>query len=363
MISEKISKVETALRESEETARALLNATTERAALLDTEMVILAINQTWAQRIGKSVSELIGRTLDELEPSEVARTKEMFDAVIRSGKPLRFLGNRGGRILDNQLYPIFNKDGKITRVAIFCQDITDQKQAEMALHRTNEILFKEHLKRKLLSKNLINLLEEDRRHIAMELHDQIGQALTTLKMDLEMILHKLGPTEGILKTKTESAIDKAVQTIKDIKEISAGLRPSVLDNLGLVAAVSELCHNIKQKAHIKIEFFTRNVPQKIDSEKELAIYRIIQEALTNVVKHSKAKGAFVNLVKRDKVILISVEDDGVGFDIDRVTKFSKGEKSSLGLLIMEERAIQLGGKFSFESRAGAGTRLSAEIPS
>jgi signal transduction histidine kinase len=112
---------------------------------------------------------------------------------------------------------------------------------------------------------------------------------------------------------------------------------------------------------MEIRFFNRGIPKRFEEGKELAIYRIAQEALTNVIRHARAKNVFVNLVKKDDKLLLSVEDDGVGFDQDKVMKTSK-RKGPLGLLIMRERAIQLDGEFTLESQRGKGTHVLVEIP-
>ncbi|MFO8090937.1 MAG: PAS domain S-box protein [Desulfatiglandaceae bacterium] len=351
-----------ALRESEETARALLNATSEKAALLDRDRIILDINRTWAQRMGRDVGELIGRRARDLMSFGADETVDaMFEAVLESRKPVRFVNTVDGRVFDNQFFPIFDKDEKVKRVAVFSRDITEQKRAEIELHRSNEILYKEHMERKQLSRDLINLLEKDRRNFAMELHDQIGQTLTTLKMDLEMAIEKVGSAEGILE-RLESARRKAVTSIREVKGIAAGLRPSVLDDLGLVAAVNELCENLRCQGWLNLHLFTKNIPGRMNPETELAAYRIIQEGITNAIKHSGAKEIYVNLVRRGSVILIGVEDNGTGFDLDEVMRSVRGNRRALGLLIMEERAVQLGGRFSVEPGLGQGTHLSAEIP-
>jgi PAS domain S-box-containing protein len=351
-----------ALRESEETARTLLNATSEKAALLDRNGILLDINRSWAQRMGRDVGELIGRRARDLMSFGSDETVDaMFEAAIESRKPVRFVNTVDGRVLDNQFFPIFDKEEQVKRVALFSRDITEQKMAEIELHRSNEILYKEHTKRKQLSRDLINLLEKDRRNFAMELHDQIGQTLTTLKMDLEMAIEKMGSPEDMLE-RLESARRKAVSSIREVKGIAAGLRPSVLDDLGLVAAVNELCEKLRRQGRFNIHLFTKNIPNRMSPETGLAAYRIIQEGLTNAIKHSGSSDVYVNLVRRGPSILIGVEDNGAGFDLNQAMKSVHGNHRALGLLIMEERAMQLGGRFSVESGLEQGTHLSAEIP-
>ena len=241
------------------------------------------------------------------------------------------------------------------------QDITERKQAEEALKTSRENLLEESNQRKILSKRLIDLLEKDRHDIAMELHDNIGQILTSLKIYLEIVDDKLKPIDTELESLTKAAIKRANQAINDLNNIAHGLMPSILDPLGLVSSLRSLLNEFREHTDIKIDFFNRNVPKRFDREKELAIYRIVQEALNNIIKHAEAKTVYVSLLKKGNVLSLSVEDDGVGFDQDKAMKISKG-KGPLGLVIMQERAMQLDGELTIESFLGKGTHLLVEIP-
>jgi len=251
-------------------------------------------------------------------------------------------------------------DGSIGKLEIF-HNITERKQVEEDLRQTNEELSREQNQRKILSMRLIDLLENDRRQVSRELHDHIGQILTSLKMDIEMIHEKLKPEYRDLAARITSAQEKTIQAIRDVKNISRGLRPGMLDALGLLPSLRELFSEIQRQTDMEIHFFSRNIPKRIASEKELAIYRIAQEALTNIIRHAQAKNIFVNLVRKGEKFLLSAEDDGVGFNQDKVMTFSK-KKGPLGLLIMRERAEQLDGDFTLESHIGKGTHVLVEIP-
>jgi len=242
-----------------------------------------------------------------------------------------------------------------------CRDITDRKRMEEALKRANEELLKEYNQRKMLSKRLIDLLEKDRRQIAMELHDHIGQMLTSCKIDLEILYDRLEDLKPELRPHVKAIQEKAVQIMKDVKSISHGLRPTMIDTLGVVSSLRDLFNGVQQQTNMEVNFFCRRMPKHFDQGKELAIYRIAQEALTNVIRHARAKNVFVNLVKKDGKLSLSVEDDGVGFDQDKVMKTSK-RKVPLGLLIMRERTVQLDGEFIIESQPGKGTHVLVEIP-
>ena len=149
--------------------------------------------------------------------------------------------------------------------------------------------------------------------------------------------------------------------MRDIKQISRGLKPSVLDTLGLVSSLRELLNDFETNTGIDIKFFTHEIPAKLGKEKELAIYRITQEALNNIVKHTHASTVFVSLVVKEDKISLSIEDNGSGFDPEK-TMEPANRQSPFGLLIMRERVEQLHGEFSIESEKEKGTYLLVEIP-
>ncbi len=160
----------------------------------------------------------------------------------------------------------------------------------------NEQLLAEHNQRKELSKRLIDLLEKDRKNVAMELHDQIGQTLTSLKICLELV-RNVKNNRAELEAGIRDAKNKASQAIRELKNIFHGLRPAMLDTLGLIPALRELFNDIGNQTDIEIRFFySKNVPKHFDKKQEIALYRIAQEALNNIVKHAKAKEVFVNLI-------------------------------------------------------------------
>lgn len=235
------------------------------------------------------------------------------------------------------------------------------KKRDDDVKTANQELMKQYEQKKMLSKRLIDLLERDREHVAMELHDHIGQILTSLKINLEIIQGQLKPEHSWLEFRIKTSRERAVQALKDIKHISQGLKPSVLDSLGLVPSLKELLNEIEMDTGIVFKFFTHKIPERVGKEKELAIYRITQEALNNIVKHTHASTVFISLVVKDERISLSIEDNGNGFDLEKTIKRTN-RQGSLGLLIMRERAEQLHGEFSIESDVEKGTHLLVEIP-
>ncbi len=370
-LSEKISRSEAALRKSEEKYRTLFeNAQVGIVRTTIEDGRVLEANRREAEIVGyDSTEHLKGQFIFSKQYADKGEREAMLSEILRTGK------------IDNFETRLIRKDGEIIwlrysaraypekgHIEGIMADITAEKAAmdallesEKALRNKNLELLLEGRKRRYLSEKLINLLERDRKRISMDLHDQVGQDLTTLKMDLEMLLSKLGPNEKAWGGKINAMRNKAVKAIRDIKEISSGLRPSVLDHLGLVPALKELCDTMNEQADVHIDFFCPSKTCDLDSAIEVAIYRIVQEGLTNMVKHSRARKGFVTLIRKGEMITLSVEDDGIGFpkqDNDKSNTFGKG----MGLLIMEERAVHLGGSFHVDSSEGGGTTLLAEIP-
>lgn len=235
------------------------------------------------------------------------------------------------------------------------------EKVHRALQQSHQRMLAENNERKALSKRLIELLEMDRRQVARELHDQIGQTLTSLKINLELIPEDTDAIPPTWRDRIAAAKDKAVDAMKELKNLSHGLRPSLLDSLGLLSAIRELIHDLRYETGIQIEFFSDGIPQHFDENKELALYRIVQEGLNNAVKHAKARTAHVSLLEKDGNFFLSIEDDGVGFCPEEVFANENSAKP-LGLVIMRERAVQLGGEFSIDSQEGRGTLILVRMP-
>ncbi len=240
-------------------------------------------------------------------------------------------------------------------------DLTAQKQVERALTELNARLEKEEAQRRLLSQRLMDMIENDRRGVAMELHDHFGQMMTTLKMDVEMLATGLESCDPALRARVRDVALKSTRIIGDLKTFASGLMPSMIETLGLVPALQALVDDVRASSSLDVHFFSTGVSGRFDHEKELALYRIAQESLNNVVKHSRARRVDVNLIEKEGMASLSVEDDGVGFAPDEDAN-ALWRGGPLGLHIMRARAVQFGGDLTIESRPGEGVHVLAEIP-
>jgi len=358
-------ETERALRESEEKYKKITEYSLTGVFIHQDKRFVL-VNDRFANIHGYLPEELLGMDYlslihpDEREEAVQRVSKRLKKEAVIERYEVQRLRKDGTTVWCEMMATVINYKGRPAIMGNIIE-ITERKMAEESLRLTNEELLEESNQRKILSKRLIDLLEKDRHEIAMELHDHIGQILTSLKINIEVIESLFKPTDAEPGFHIKAAKKKVISAIKDIKDISHGLTPGVLNALGLVSSLEDLFSEIQESTGIQIEFFYRNVLKRFGPEKELAIYRIAQEALNNIVKHARAKNVFVSLVKKGKRLSLSVEDDGIGFDRDEALKISK-RKASLGLVIMRERAIQLDGTFAIESQIDKGSHVLAEIP-
>ncbi|MDP3879283.1 MAG: GAF domain-containing protein [Dehalococcoidales bacterium] len=219
---------------------------------------------------------------------------------------------------------------------------------------------KEKLRGQLLN-SVINAQEEERRRVARELHDEYGQTLTGLLVSIEA-LENMTPSEQVhLREKLENAKSLLVHALEDLRRMTLDLRPSALDDLGLITAIRAHVHRHLESAGIQVKFKSNGLNRRLASAVETALFRMVQEATYNIAKHAQARHVKIQLeITGDKIITV-VEDDGKGFDVEAVFR-SRVETNSLGLLGIQERAALLGGTFSIKSEVGQGTRIVVEIP-
>jgi signal transduction histidine kinase len=210
-----------------------------------------------------------------------------------------------------------------------------------------------------LSAQLITVQEAERRTIARELHDEVGQVLTALKVELavaQRTIDAAGDSRNVLAG-ARALTDGALHTVRDLSQL---LRPAVLDDLGLPAAIGSHLRDFSRRHNIRAELLQSRMEERLMPETEAAAYRIVQEALTNVARHAQATSCRVYLQRLAHTVLLTVEDDGVGFDVERLA--DEGRPSGVGLLGIRERVTQLDGTIRLESTRGNGTRLTVELP-
>ncbi len=238
--------------------------------------------------------------------------------------------------------------GRVARLIGAVQDVTESKRAEEKLREGAAQL-------RVLSARVLDAQEDERRHIAQELHDEIGQSLTGLKLSLEMVA-RLPP--GQVAALLAEARGLVNQLIGQVRKLSLDLRPAMLDDLGLLPALVWLLQRYTAQTSVRVEFEHHGLEQRFPPATETAAYRIVQEALTNVARHAGVDQAAVRMWRDQGMLYVQVEDRGAGFVPEAVL----AARLSSGLVGMRERAHGLGGRLLVEARPGGGTRLTAELP-
>jgi len=257
----------------------------------------------------------------------------------------RWIWSRGYYIKDEK----DNSKGRIVGAHI---DITERKQFEEELKTINIRLRK-------LSAHLQTVREEERTHIAREIHDELGNQLTGLKLDLSRLKSEIKELESNedLVQKTDDMIEKVVSTITAVRKISSDLRPSILDDLGLKATIEWQAQQFEQRSGIKCDMQLKDLSTELSKDVNTTVFRIFQESLTNVMRHAQASQVSVKMYESHDMLIMKVTDNGIGISDKR-----KYNTSSLGLLGMTERAAVLNGTFNIENDNGNGTTATLKIP-
>jgi signal transduction histidine kinase len=293
--------------------------------------------------------------------SKRARFEDYVDAIhpddrpIVQGRHAQLLAEGGPRDIefrvvwpDGSVHILFGRatvvrddTGRATRIYGTNVDITERKQAEQALQN--------------LSRRLLAVQEEERRHLARELHDEVGQLLTGLRLLLKPIGNY--PTE-VGQSKLEQAQAIVDKLLEKVRGLSFDLRPAALDQLGLIPALLELVDNYTRQTGVLVSFKHKNAENRFAPEVETTAYRIVQEALTNVARHAGVGGVTVRVWATPDLLSVQIEDRGRGFDPEGVLATSR----SSGVAGMRERVTLLDGQLTIDSRPGDGTQITAELP-
>jgi signal transduction histidine kinase len=233
-----------------------------------------------------------------------------------------------------------------------------QKVAERTeeLSNANSELARTTAELRRLSNYLQDIREEERTHIAREIHDELGQLITVMKMDVSWLNSKLSTSDEAIRGKLKDLNALMDGVVHSVRKIASELRPGILDDLGLAAAIEWHLREFQKRSGIHYLFIETGNDESLPDSVKTGLFRIFQECVTNIARHSKAKQIRVNLkIEKDEVTM-KIRDDGVGFDQQDVTG-----KSSLGILGMKERAAQINGDFKINSHPGSGTDISLQL--
>ncbi len=233
---------------------------------------------------------------------------------------------------------------------IIANDITMRKKAEMELEESYKSIRK-------LTEYLQNIREEERTYIAREIHDELGQQLTVMMMDVAWLKKKVDMEDAGASKKIHNLLELLDNMVKSVRRISSNLRPSVLDDLGLVPAIEMHLNDFEIRSGILIQFTAPKGNLRLTDQVKNGLFRIFQESLTNVARHSRAKKVLVKLEKKNDDIVLMIEDNGIGYDEKKAVI-----KRTLGVLGMKERAAVIGGKYQIAGKQGKGTTILVSVP-
>jgi PAS domain S-box-containing protein len=338
-------RIEVALLESEEKFRVILDSATTPIVYYDLEGNILLINIAGAELMRGSPDSIISKRVHDLFPIEgqgilrrVRRVAERDEAAEYEDK---ITLPQGERWFLTRFEPVRDAVGSVFAVQTISYDVTEHKHLAEAWRD--------------LSRRLVEVQEQERRHIASELHDQIGQSLTGLQMMFGRIQAEYGAINSKILDEANQVLDELVERVR---ELSLNLRPSMLDDLGLVPSILWLIERYSLQTGIQVDFRHKGVGRSLPIDVATAAYRIVQESLTNIARHANVKQAAVWLLCDRKTLTVHVQDSGTGFDLDTV----RSSVPSSGLIGMRERSMALEGKLKINSVPGQGTDIIAHLP-
>lgn len=323
-------------------------------SLMDAEYRMVRVSDALADLLGYSPDELHGKSFSEFtHPEDVELDRALIGQLFAGTIPRYTIEKRyltkDGRTIWGQLTATVVRDarGVITLRIATVEDITARKVTEHKLRRTAERL-------RALSRRIVELQETERRYISRELHDEVGQTLTGLKLLLDLASHQIAGAGDRL----QEAMSIVEHLIGQIRALTLDLRPPMLDDLGLGAALAWHIDRFSGQTGLQVRLQHQGIEQPLTAPLATAAYRIVQEALTNVARHARARSVDIRVSVDCGVLSIQIVDDGAGFDV--ATILAGGASS--GLAGMRERAEFLDGSFRVDSSAGSGTRVSASIP-
>ncbi len=341
-------------RNSERQYRLLFEANPHPMWVYDREnLSFLAVNDAAAQSYGYSREEFLAMTVNDIRPP--GRIPAGLERVPQDGSTLeRRVTQRhwkkDGTIIDVEITESPLMFAGRPAVLLMTIDITQRKLVEEQLRKSFEAV-------RALAARLENIREEERSRVAREIHDELGQSLTAIKMDLFYLLRKLPEDRKQPRRRAEDAFKVIGDTIQSVRRIVSELRPSLLDDLGLAAAIDWEAQHFQARSGIKCRVFLPNEDLALDQERATAIFRIFQETLTNVARHANATLVEVRLQKGAEELRMEVKDNGKGIKESQAS----GDKC-FGLLGMRERALLLGGEFKIRGIPERGTAVDIRIP-
>jgi two-component system, NarL family, sensor histidine kinase UhpB len=321
----------------------------------DESLRFLAVNDAALKLYGYSRDEFLAMTAADLRRPDERRDFLRSDAGGTVYRGLFRHSTKAGEPLDiDGVGHLVDWRGRRARLVII-NDITERLRTQQALGRANLELEQSHERLRALSRRLFEVQEEERGRLARDLHDDIGQALTALKIQLES-LSLTG--DGALRARLAEGVQTVQHTLERVRQLSLSLRPPQLDDLGLAAALRSHLDRQAGLAGLMAHFDAAEAPQDVEPDTETVCFRVAQEAINNVLRHAHARNVWLRVFMAGGHLALSVRDDGRGFDLESARRGA----ASLGLVGMEERIALAGGSLELRAAPGQGTVVLATFP-
>jgi len=346
-------KLVEAVKEAEDRIRLIIDTIPTMAWSLRSDGVLDFLNQRWRDYTGLSLEEAIKEETRTVHPEDLSTALEKWVAAKATSEvyedEMRLRRADGEyRWFLVRVAPLLDQHGNVVKWFGSSIDIEDRKRAEKDLEEA-------HRQLKILSRRRVKVQEEERRHLARELHDEIGQALTAAKINLQAAMEESDPAKSKRIHETAAILERL---LSQVRQISLNLRPSMLDDLGLVPALRSLLDEQGRRASVAVRFSAKNISESLDPEIQTTCFRIAQEAITNAVRHAAATQIQVDIHREEGNFRLRVHDDGKGFEMPP----PQSQTIGLGLLGMKERAALVGGRTRITSAPGKGTTVDATLP-
>jgi len=343
------TRAEDAVRESEERFHHIANTAPVVIWITNTDKQCTYVNQTWLDLTGQSFEAALGTGwTDCLHPDDVVQSWDTYARAFEQREPFqmeyRLRRHQGDlRWIVDAGVPRYNGDGSFVGYIGSAIDVSERRQAEEALATIHQ--------------RLIDAQEKERRRIAQELHDDICQRLALLSISLDLLARSAPTSSAEGRQKIEEAREKVEKLALDVQALSHRLHPSRLDHLGIEAAAVALCCEVSSQHGVEVSFHAESVPQDLSRRITICLYRVLQEALQNAIKHSGARKVEVELRREgDHRLELTIRDHGVGFDL------AATHGLGLGLISMKERLKTVHGRLAISSQPKHGTTLQAWVP-
>ena len=337
----------------------IIGSMNDTLVVLDPDTRISSVNKATCELLGYQKEELIGLDMHKILPREETFFSESGLRRVLAGEKIinleiDYLAKDDSRV--PMLYSatvLKDKEGRIEGVVGIARDITERRKAEEALRQSEWELRK-------LSAQLLTAQEEERRRLSVELHDELGQSLMVLKLKVRAIQRAWGAEAG-LKKECDAVINYIKDVTEDVRRLSRDLSPSILEDLGLTIAVRRLVESSGKLYNIDCALNMTELDTLFSRDQKITVYRIVQECLTNIAKHSQASHVAITLRRQENRFLFEVKDDGQGFDVQDA--FGRDHANyGLGLSSMHERVRMLGGALKVKSSKEQGTSISFTLP-